>query len=94
MGFVFLFQRATLAEKEVSSLKEQLSSSNPGSQAPSESKEPGPGGMEQRTNLETELQAKDKEVSIFFKIIYKKRGEKYQKTFVRLKTSSKSDNNQ
>ncbi|KAK5638853.1 hypothetical protein RI129_013148 [Pyrocoelia pectoralis] len=54
----FWQQRATLAEKEVTTLKEQLASSNIGC----ETKE---GSME-KPNFETEIAAKDKEVSFFF----------------------------
>jgi hypothetical protein len=73
-----LFQRATLAEKEVSALKEQLATANQNLQLVESkgggggNKPPGGGGgdMEQntmdiisRSGLEIELAAKEKEVS-------------------------------
>lgn len=58
--FFCLFQRATLAEKEVTSLKEQLASSNSTNQNLNDLKDNAI-GMD-RTNFEVELQAKDKEV--------------------------------
>lgn len=52
-----MFQRATLAEKEVTTLKEQLANVAPSGV---EAKE---GGNMERHNFEGEIAAKDKEVS-------------------------------
>lgn len=71
-------QRATLAEKEVSALKEQLAAANEGnSKTEGHKLSQTPQGSDQQqvhdasnprrtpnTNLEQELQAKDKEVSL------------------------------
>lgn len=73
-------QRATLAEKEVSALKEQLAASNDGnSKTEGHKLSQTPQGNDQQqvhdasnprrtpnSNLEQELQAKDKEVSLLF----------------------------
>lgn len=55
-----MLQRATLAEKEVTSLKEQLANSSSNHQ--SNDHKDNAGGMD-RSSIEIELQAKDKEVS-------------------------------
>lgn len=60
---MLLFQRATLAEKEVTTLKEQLQASG---NSGCETKE---GSME-KPNFENELAAKDKEVRVYFSVFY------------------------
>lgn len=60
-----MLQRATLAEKEVTTLKEQLANNPPGS---GDGKEGSNNNME-RHSFESEIVAKDKEVSGFWKII-------------------------
>lgn len=57
------FQRATLAEKEVTTLKEQLATGNSGC----DTKE----GSMDKPNFENELAAKDKEVSFFISLYFK-----------------------
>lgn len=56
-----LFQRATLAEKEVTALKEQLSAAN--HQTPSDKMSGQDDHAIKRSSAEMELNAKDKEVS-------------------------------
>lgn len=75
--FVLFLQKASLAEKEVTALKEQLAAANDGnSKTEGQHLSQNPQGAEQahdasnprrtpNSNFEQELQAKDKEVSIY-----------------------------
>lgn len=63
-GFYLIFQRATLAEKEVSALKEQLAVANNQNQSDNKMTNvtQGTDEMMNRSNIELELSAKEREV--------------------------------
>lgn len=62
-----MLQRASLAEKEVSALKEQLAAANQPHDSQKASSTPNSDDLTQhRPSLENELTAKDKEVSAIF----------------------------
>lgn len=63
MVYIYLFQRATLAEKEVSALKEQLAATNQGDPKMAAVTQ-GNDDLVNRSSIELELSAKDKEVSL------------------------------
>lgn len=62
----FFFQRATLAEKEVSALKEQLAVANQPHDTQNVLAPNSDDLTPHRPSLEIELSAKDKEVSVLF----------------------------